>query len=176
MLTIKISGGNIIMAEEKEIQEQQQPSLNPEDQNLMEEFQKLKANSVSKEEYERVLERNKELTQNWAQGRTNDQTPVDTDTVESLRKELFAEDRAELNNLESAEKILKLRQKLIDEGKQDPFVNTNSKNVDDYETAKRVADGLQHMVDEADGDPDVFNAMLGRQVDGVVSGKRKYNY
>ena len=159
-------------------QPNQQPNLTPEDQNLMEEFQKYKENSVPKAEYDRLMKRNKELTQNWAQGRTVDQTPVDTDTVDSLRKELFAEDRAELNNLESAEKILKLRQKLIDEGKQDPFVNTDSKSVtaDDYVTAKRVADGLQHMVDEADGDPDVFNAMLGRQVDGGMSGKRKYNY
>ena len=167
------------MAEDITNQDQaQQTNLTPEDQNLMAEFQKYKENSVPKADYDRVMQRNKELTQNWAQGRTVDQTPVDTDTVDSLRKELFAEDRAELNNLESAEKILKLRQKLIDEGNQDPFVNTDSKNVtaDDYETAKRVADGLQHMVDEADGDPDVFNAMLGRQVDGGMTGKRKYNY
>ena len=118
------------MAEDITNQDQaQQTNLTPEDQNLMEEFQKYKENSVPKADYDRVMQRNKELTQNWAQGRTVDQTPVDTDTVDSLRKELFAEDRAELNNLESAEKILKLRQKLIDEGKQDPFVNTDSKNV-----------------------------------------------
>ena len=166
------------MADEIIDQEQnQQQILTPEYQNLKEEFQKYKENSVPKEDYERVVQSNKELTQDWAQGRTVDQTPEDTDTVESLSKELFAEDRAELSNLETAEKILKLRQKLIDAGKQDPFVNTDSNGVtaDDYETAKRVAAGLQNMVDEADGDPDVFNAMLKRQVDGGMSGKRKYN-
>ena len=166
------------MSEEKEIIEQaQQPKLNPEDQNLMEEFQTLKANSVSKEEYERVLKRNKELTQSWARGQAETQAAKDTDTVESLRKDLFDNNRTELNNLESAQKMLKLRSKLLEEGKPDPFVSTEAKTVTaaDYDMAQRVANGLQKMVEESEGDPDVFNAMLGRQVDGGMTGKRKYN-
>ena len=166
------------MAEELENQEQQQPILNPEDQNLMEEYQKLKANSVSKEEYERVLARNKQLTQSWANNQMPGQEQVDPDTIDSLRKDLFSEDRVELNNLQSAQKMLKLREKLIESGQQDPFVSTNKDTATaaDFETANRVAAGLQKMVDESDGDPEIFNAKLGQQVNGVMSGKRKYNY
>ena len=166
------------MAEEENVTPQQ-PQVNPEDQNLLDAMDEYKkTHSISNEEYNRVLERNKELTQNWAKGNMLVQAQKDTDTVESLRNDLFAEDRKELTNLESAQKILKLRSKLLDEGKRDPFVNTDAKRVTaaDFEAAERVAEGLQDMVDKANGDPDVFNSLLGRQVDGGMSGKRKYNY
>lgn len=166
------------MAEELENEVTQQQTLTPEDQNLMEEFQHLKENSVPKEEYDRVVNRNKALTQNWARGQSESQTPKDTDTVESLRKDLFAEDRAELSNLETAQKMLKLRSILIEEGKPDPFVSTDKGTIDalDIDTANRVAAGLQKMVEESKGDNEIFNAKLGRQVDGGLSSKRKYNY
>lgn len=158
------------MAEEILDQEQQQP-IPPEDQNLLEEVQKLKENSVSKAEYDRVLERNKELTRNWMQNQQNAAKQEDPDTIESLQKELYSDNRKEMTNLEYTKKMLKLRSKIIDAGGKDPFLSTDANSEEEISTAERVADGLQSMVDEADGNATYFNALM-KQVDSTTPGRR----
>lgn len=165
------------MAEENlEQQEQQkQPDIHPEDKNLIDEMQKIKENSVSKEEYDRVLKRNKDLSQALANNQKIQQEQVDTDTIESLREELYSEGRKEMTNLDSVTKMLKLRQKVIDSGKPDPFISSDSSTVtaDEVETAERVAAGLQSMVDEADGNAGYFNALLKTNVDSTMPMRNK---
>ena len=162
------------MAEEILEQEQQEATkIPPEDQNLLEEVKKLKENTVSKEEYERLLKRNKELTQNWMQ-----QTPAekqdDPDTIESLRKELYSDDRKDMTNLEATQKILKLRSKVIEAGGKDPFLSTDANSEEEISTAERVAEGLQSMVDEADGNSAYFNALM-QKVDATMPARRINN-
>ena len=164
------------MNEEEILEEQPNQQIPPEDQNLLEEVQKLKDNTVPKAEYDRLLKRNKELTQAWMNNQQQQQKQEDPDTIESLREELYSENRKEMTNLEAAQKTLKLRQKIIDSGKTDPFLSTNPKaeySEEEIRTAERVADGLQNMVDEADGNAAYFNAMLKAQVDSTTS-RRKY--
>ena len=156
------------MAEElQQAQQEQQPEVRPEDRNILAEFEEYKKNSVPKDEYNRLWERNKELAHNYAHNTAEQVKQEDTDTIESLSKELYAEDRREMTNLECASKTLKLRQKIIDSGKTDPFLNSSSStgySQSEVDTAERVAAGLQNMVDEADGDPDYFNTLLEKQV------------
>ena len=157
------------MAEEEILQQQEE--LHPEDQNLLEEVQKLKENSVPKAEYDRVLERNKELTRNWMQNQQAAAKQEDPDTIESLRAELYSDNRKEMTNLDSVKKILKLRDKIIDSGGKDPFLSTDANSEEEISTAERVAAGLQSMVDEADGNATYFNAMM-KQVDATMPGRR----
>ena len=163
---------------EEEAAKTAQPKVNPEDQNLLDATRNIINNTVSMEEYNRVLERNKQLSHDWAEG-INRQEPAekDKDTIESLRKELYSEDRQELNNLESTKKILKLRKLVMDEGGIDPFLNSDphaSYSAEEEETAQRVADGLQEMVDQSDGDPIMFNSLMAQMIP-PAPGKRKYN-
>lgn len=163
------------MANENEIIEQEQQEMNPEDRNLVEEMKTLKENTVSKEEYDRVLKRNKELSHALANNEQITEAQKDTDTIESLRSELYSDNRKEMNNLDTVTKMLKLRQKVIDSGANDPFVSSDSSTITDEEvrTAERVAAGLQSMVDEADGNAAYFNALLKSQVDSTMPLRNK---
>ena len=166
--------------EEKDLIEQQpgdpgQQQIPPEDQNLLEEVQKLKENTVSKAEYERLLKRNKELTQAWMNNKEIQEAQKDTDTIDSLRSELYSDNRKEMTNLESVTKMLKLREKVIESGGSDPFASSDTSTITDEEirTAERVAAGLQNMVDEADGNAAYFNALLKSQVDSTMPMRNK---
>ena len=70
-----------------------------------------------------------------------------------------------MSNLKSTEKILKLRTKLIESGERDPFLSSDANSQEDFDTAERVAAGLQDMVDQADGDESYFNSLIKAQVD-----------
>ena len=166
------------MAENNEIlpgQEPEQQEIHPEDRNLIEEMQKMKDNMIPKEEYDRVLKRNKDLSQALANNTKLKEEQKDTDTIESLREELYSDNRKEMSNLETVTKTLKLREKVIDSGKQDPFISSDASTVTDEEvrTAERVAAGLQSMVDEADGNEAYFNALLKDAVDSTMPMRNK---
>ena len=155
------------MAEEEMLQQPINPEVRPEDRNLLAEFEEYKKNSVSKDEYDRLMERNKELAHNWAHNTAEQAKKEDPDTIESLRQELFSENRREMTNLETASKMLKLREKTIESGKPDPFLSSSTNanySQSEVDAAERVAAGLQNMVDEADGDAAYFNTLLEKQV------------
>ncbi len=150
------------MAEEENVT----PQVNPEDQNLLDAMDEYKkTHSISNEEYNRVLERNKQLTQIYANNEAEKEKEQDPDTIASLKEELFSEGRKEMSNLKSTEKILKLRTKLIESGERDPFLSSDANSQEEIDTAERVAAGLQDMVDQADGDESYFNSLLKAQVD-----------
>ena len=130
---------------------------------------------VPKEEYDRVLKRNKDLSQALANNQMIKEEQKDTDTIESLREELYSDKRKEMTNLEAVEKTLKLRQKVIDSGKTDPFISSDTSTITEEEvrTAERVAAGLQSMVDEADGNAAYFNALMKSQVDSTMPMRNK---
>lgn len=129
----------------------------------------LKQNSVSKEEYNKVLaEKNKylkALIDGDKVAAAEDKQPVD---VEELRKDLFGK---ELNNLDYARKALELRNELIDRDGVDIFVGKGSKLVpttEDYEAAQRVADAFQSCIDVAQGDSEIFTRELMRITNDVA--------
>ena len=61
--------------------------------------------------------------------------------------------------------MLELRNSVVEEGGKDPFVPSGSKispTHDDYEAAKRVAEGIQYAIDESENDPESFNRILNK--------------
>jgi hypothetical protein len=80
----------------------------------------LKANSVSKAEYEAMKEENRKLLKtivnNEPQQPVTEEEKID---IQALRNDLF---NNEHNNLEYVEMALKLRKALMDLGQEDPFV------------------------------------------------------
>ena len=82
-------------------------------------------------------------------------------------KDLYSDNRPDLNNLDYITKTLELRQAIIDKGGLDPFVPIGHKvspTANDFEAAERVANVLQECVDEANGDSQTFTAALQRRI------------
>lgn len=149
------------MPEEKEetvVQGQEQTD------DAIEALKKLKRNSVSKTEYEKVVAEKKQLLEAFING---DEIEVPHDeakpTIEELKKNLQQED---LNNLEYAKAALALRNAVIEAGGVDPFLPQGFKitaSHEDEEAAQRVAEVLQDCIDRADGDSNIFTAELQRR-------------
>ena len=131
----------------------------------------LKQNSVSKEDYNKVVaEKNKylkALIDGNQVAEVQNKEPVD---IDGLRKELFSGEK-DLTNLEYAKKALELRNALIERDGVDIFVGRGSKLTptdDDYEAAQRVADGFQQCIDVAQGDSEIFTRELMRITEDVA--------
>ena len=130
----------------------------------------LKQNSVSKDQYNKVIAERDRYAKALFNGTSEDiekKEPVDIDT---LRKDLFTKD---LSNLEFAEKALALREAIIEKDGVDIFVGKGEKLAptdEDYRAAQKVADGLRSCVDIADGNSEIFTRELMRITNDVGFG------
>lgn len=138
-------------------------------------IEELKKNSVAKDKYDAVVQENKKLLKSLVDG-TNIQQEEETpkESIADLVKAVNDENQTNLSYITNA---LKLRKALMDEGREDPFVPQGMKisaTDEDRVKAQRIADGLQYLVDIADGNPDIFNNEYQRIVkDTVPIGRRK---
>ena len=125
----------------------------------------LKKNSVSKKEYEALKEENKKLLSSLINGDEYEGSEEEKVDIKALRKATF--DNPEQTNLEYVTNALKLREAILNEGGEDPFVPQGNKVVataEDYARAEKVATVLQEMVDSANGDSNVFLNEYQRRV------------
>lgn len=141
--------------------------------NYIEAIQELRANSVDKTAYEKVVAENKQLLNSLVKGETVDtQREVNID-IKALRNDLF---NGENTNLDYISKSLQLRNELIKRGEKDPFLPHGAQIIpteEDIATANRVASALQSCVDYADGDSNIFTTELQRiMVDSVPLRRR----
>ena len=136
----------------------------PNEPDYITQIEELRANSVSKDEYNKLkAEHNRAMNAliNGGQIDTKESEPVDKD---ALRKELYCAE-PNLSNLEYWQKTLQLRQAIIDEGGQDPFLPFGSKiapTAEDVQKAENVAKVVQECIDYAQGDSRIFTNELDR--------------
>ena len=145
------------------------------DSDYVQAINELKANSVSKTQYDKLRTENKKLLDALVNGQQIDIKPEEKPDIDAMRKKLFNKD-ANLSNLEYVDTALKLRSALIEKGEPDPFVGHGSKlNVTNemLDAAERVAEGLQYCVDFAEGDSGIFTAQLQRITKDVLPGRRR---
>lgn len=93
------------------------------------------------------------------------QAQVQKEDIQTLRNKVF--NNPDQTNLEYITNALNLRNRLLEEGYEDPFVPQGtqiSATQADYDRANKVANVLQEMVDEADGDSNVFLNEYQRRV------------
>lgn len=134
------------------------------DANYIETIKNLKANSVSKEEYDKLLGQNKQLLDTLVNGGTVESTEA---TVvmsdEDLKKLIDTTSKKEMSNLDYIKSMLTIRKEMMAKGLEDPMapkVVNHTNDSSDYEKAQRVADFLQDCVDEANGDNEYFKALF----------------
>ena len=134
----------------------------------------LKQNSVSKEEYNKVVsEKNKYLKALIDGNQIAEAQPKEPVDIDALRKDLFGGSK-DLTNLEYAQKSLELRDALIERDGVDIFVGRGSKLTptdEDYEAAQRVADAFKQCIDVAQGDSEIFTRELMRITEDVAPHK-----
>ena len=130
-------------------------------------LKETRENSVSKEEYERLKEENKKLVSeiiNGEIGAGNGQaiTPEKAD-IKALREKLYGPKSSELNNLDYWKNTLELSEAVIAEEGYDPFLPYGEKikpTEQDIEKANNVATVIQECIEQANGDSEIFTALL----------------
>lgn len=129
-------------------------------------IQQLKQNSVDKAKYDALRLENKKLLDAVVNGiPVETQAQVHKEDIQTLRNKVF--NNPDQTNLEYITNALNLRNRLLEEGYEDPFVPQGtqiSATQADYDMANKVATVLQEMVDESDGDPNVFLNEYQRRV------------
>lgn len=131
----------------------------------------MRANTVSKDKYNRLEEENKKLMKALAKGETIEVEAPETPDVKELRKSLYTDEVSNLSDIEFVQKTLQLRKAIMDDGGIDPFVASGHRITPDdeaFNVAEKVADVLQQCIDYADGDNAVFiNELQRRTVDSA---------
>lgn len=136
-------------------------------------IQQLQNTTVSKEVYQKLRVQNQKLLDALVSGQQIEiaaEKPADIGQL--LTTYLTAENA---NNLQTVKTALALRKAQMDAGYQDPFLPQGSHaQITDQTRAKaeRVAQGFQHCVDFADGDPAVFTARYQSITKDAVMPKR----
>lgn len=136
------------------------------DLDLLEEIKNLKANTVSKEEYNKLREEKKQLMRQIINGGGTTESEETVD-LEEIRKSLF-ENPEDLSDLEFWKKTLALRNERLEKEGVDVFLpkgkKTRYSNMD-KESANHVAETIQYFIDEANGSPQVFSALLRNAIE-----------
>ena len=145
------------------------------DQNYIEALAKMRENSVPKEQYQKLVDENKQLVEAMINGETiKNSAPEPEVDIDKLRSELLTKD---MTNMEYTKKSLELRNELLKRGEHDPFApyrHNAEPEESDLVAASKAANALQHCLDVANGYPDVFNNELQRiMVDTVPITKRR---
>ena len=165
----------MINGEEKVIGTTEVPVIEDNTKDYIEEIQKLKEGTVSKEEYMKLKEENKKLINSLATGEGFGATPAaPIPDVDNLRNKLFNSEG--LSNLDYCTTAIELREALIASGKPDPFLPVGHEIVptaSDIESAERVAQNLKECIDYAQGNSDIFTDELQRRLVDSTPRRRK---
>ena len=151
---------------EEEINVTSQTTETIDNNQYIEALNQLKANSVDKAEYDKLKAENKKLLDSIVNGTEVALPAVEKASISDLRQKLVNSSEDGMSSLEYTETALKLRERLIEEGEEDPFVPHGSQYSPtqlDYDRAHRVAAILQECVDRADGDDATFLAELNKR-------------
>ena len=156
------------MSEEE--REQQNPDNEPEmtASEYINQINNLRENTVSREEYERIRNDNRELAKALINGTGANipgiTKPENKPDLDDLRKKLFT--KKSKNDLEYFTNLLALRDGVMADGQPDPFLPINREfraTAQDEADAERIATQIKEAIEYADGDPAVFSNDLRRR-------------
>ena len=151
-----------------------------ENQQYIDAIRDLKANTVSKDRYNKLMEENKNLLNSLVNGESvataapskQNELPPIQDLVNEMRGK-------QLSDIEFVEKALEFRERVLEETGEDCFVSKGhniTPTQESYIAAQRTADIYRECLDYANGDNKVFMNELMRRMpnDGPVAQSR-YN-
>ena len=146
-------------------------NLNP-DQDLLEAFNELRRNTVSKETYEKLREQNQKLISSIVNGENdtfiqeenNNQPPKRTPeeikkSIDDITSKLFSEDN-NMTNLDNAKAIIQYHDDMLELYGVDVFANSGDKYMasqNDKTSPENTYKYLKECVDASQDDPTAFN-------------------
>lgn len=139
-------------------------------------IEEMKRNTVSRDVYDKMKEENRKLLNALTNGQEINKPNAAPEKKSA--KELAANFMSSShNNLTYWQTALELRDAMIAEGMEDPFVPQGKKIAatrEDYELAQKVADGVASCIEYAEGDSSIFTQELQRitKDTGMVRRKR----
>lgn len=140
------------------------------------EIQKLKANTVSIDDYNRLKNDNKKLINALATGEglgSTEPTKPTAEYIQSLRNKLFNRDGG-LGNAEFFQAAVELRNALIANGEPDFFLTKGEVvTINDIDDANALGNALNECLQYAKGDSDVATAELMRRTVETPIPRRK---
>lgn len=150
-----------------------QTQVDDTNQMYIDQINELKNNSVSKEQYNKVLEENRNLLKSLVEGQpaTSTEEPEPSRSVEEILKDF----NSDTTNLDHIKYVMELHNKRMEEGINDfvPMGHNIAPTDDDIAAAKQVEDFLNDLIKTADGDPVVFNNEYQRRVMDLPLPRRK---
>ena len=148
-----------------------------ENQQYIDAIRDLKANTVSKDRYNKLMEENKNLLNSLVNGESvaaaapaQSELPPIQNLVDEMRGK-------HLSDIEFVEKALEFRERVLEETGEDCFVSKGhniTPTQESYIAAQRTADIYRECLDYANGDNKVFMNELMRRMpnDGPVAQSR----
>lgn len=132
-------------------------------QTYIDNLKALKESTVDKKEYDKVVDENKRLSLALMNGESlpsNEKEKENKPSIDELRQNFKKDNQT---NLDFWSNALKLREAVIDSGEPDPFLPKGHELIaseDDKIKANKVAKVMEELIDESEGSPEVFNALL----------------
>jgi len=152
------------MAELENNNIEQQPQNQNEDQDYIDAINEIKANSVSKDKYDRILAENKKLLKSLTKGEGMEVPAPKKPSIKEAVAPLADRDNQMLS-LEFAEQSLAFRQAVMDAGHRDPWLPQGPNAVitqEHYDNAKNMEQVFKHCIEVAQGDSAVFTNEFNR--------------
>lgn len=142
-------------------------------QMYLDEIKELKNNSVSKQQYDKLLEENRNLLKSLVEGSTQE-APAEEKPSRDI-KDILTDFNGDSTNLDHIKAVLELHDKNLEKGINDfvPQGYQIAPTDEDIEDAKKVEDFLRDLVKVADGNPAVFNNEYQRRVIDIAIPRRK---
>ena len=143
-----------------------------ETQKYIDTINQLKANSVSKEQYDKLRDENKTLLESLVNGKTMESSSTEEASKPSARElsgKLTAMSKDGTPNLEFIATSLAYRDAYIDEFGKDPWALTGKDSqptTQDYIEMEQQAQALKQLVEIADGNQEVFQREFTRVLTG----------
>lgn len=152
--------------EQKKNPGQEGGGASPDIQMYLDQIAKLKKETVSRQQYDELVENNRKLLQNLVDGDYGKPEPKPAPKVDiaALRTKLYGGEY-QGNDLSYMQDTLALRKAIMDEGGADPFLPLGSRispTDNDIATAEKTAQIYQSCVDYAKGDNAAFINELAR--------------
>lgn len=136
------------------------------DLDLLSEIKSLKENTVSKEEYQKQVEKNKALMKQIISGGGRNAESEESADIEEMRKQLFS-NTENLTDLEIWTNALKLRKARLEKEGVDIFLPKGNKthySREDVESANHVAEVISQIIEDSEGNPTMFKALLNNAI------------
>ena len=133
-----------------------------ETQKYIDTINQLKANSVSRSDYDKVRDENKKLLEAIVNGKVDESASTEAPakpSIQELRNKAYGKDAENLSDLEYVTTVLDLRDALLEEEGVDHMIPAGKKyspDLNDQHCAQKAYEALRHCVDVADGDNEVF--------------------